>query len=117
MSVGRIGESDIELVCIDLRLHDSLSCRERLTLGLYHGYLLSIEDENIVSDLRQTTDSTDLDTTIGDTILSHDTSRGVDSPKSTREEWIDEFCSGFGFVSCHEFSRQIRYGGYVHSEY
>ena len=103
MSVGRIGESDIELVCIDLRLHDSLSCRERLTLGLYHGYLLSIEDENIVSDLRQTTDSTDLDTTIGDTILSHDTSRGFDSPSRTRKYWIDELCSCFGFVACHEF--------------
>ena len=80
MTIGRISESDIQLLCIDLRLHHSFSHSERFSLCLYHCDLLPAEDEDIVSDLRKSTDSADLDTTIRDTILPEYTSRGVDSP-------------------------------------
>ena len=66
-----------------------------------------MEYEDIVRDLRKSTDSADLDTTIGDTILPEYTSRGVDSPESIREYWIDEFRSGFGFVASHIYPRVL----------
>lgn len=101
MTVRRIGEADMELLCIDLRLHDSLTCRERFSLRFYDGHLLSVRHEDIVGDLGSSTDSPDLDASIGDMILPEDTSRRVDSPSSTREYRIDELGSGFGFVACH----------------
>ena len=67
-----------------------------------------MEYEDIVCDLRESTDSADLDATIRDTIFSHDTSRGVDSPSSTREYWIDELRSGFGFVAVRHDQRVER---------